>query len=372
MAVGSEFVPPLLFPYHRVIDLKWGSFMKLVWIVVACSLLATPVFANCGKERWAVKTGTDADAAQVQVSSFTPTSIASLIGLAPPNPLPPSNRVPPVETTMWVVNATLTSYKLEDDSDYHLVLRDDAGQTMIAEIPSPDCVGSGSPFANQIRNARLEFDARLQASKTFQVANLPVEVRGVGFFDFKHGQTGVAPNAIELHPVLDIIFNPGSASLYTSSLIMDPGFEAGPNFPTWQASPGVFDNSTKQPAHSGTYKAWLGGYGKVHTDTLSQTITIPATATQATLSLWILVETEESGPNPYDRLKVQVRDPGGAVLATLASYSNLDANGGYEQKIFDMSRFKGQRIKIYFQATEDPAKVTSFVIDDLALTTVHQ
>jgi hypothetical protein len=27
-------------------------------------------------------------------------------------------------------------------------------------------------------------------------------VTGVAFFDFNHGQTGVAPNAIELHPVL--------------------------------------------------------------------------------------------------------------------------------------------------------------------------
>ena len=27
-------------------------------------------------------------------------------------------------------------------------------------------------------------------------------VSGVAFFDFKHGQTGVAPNAIELHPIL--------------------------------------------------------------------------------------------------------------------------------------------------------------------------
>jgi hypothetical protein len=28
------------------------------------------------------------------------------------------------------------------------------------------------------------------------------EVTGVAFFDFNHGQTGVAPNAIELHPIL--------------------------------------------------------------------------------------------------------------------------------------------------------------------------
>ena len=27
-------------------------------------------------------------------------------------------------------------------------------------------------------------------------------ITGVGFFDIKHGQTGIAPNGIELHPVL--------------------------------------------------------------------------------------------------------------------------------------------------------------------------
>lgn len=27
-------------------------------------------------------------------------------------------------------------------------------------------------------------------------------VVGVAFFDFNHGQTGVAPNAVELHPIL--------------------------------------------------------------------------------------------------------------------------------------------------------------------------
>ena len=33
-------------------------------------------------------------------------------------------------------------------------------------------------------------------------ALLAIARRRVAFFDFKHGQTGVAPNAIELHPIL--------------------------------------------------------------------------------------------------------------------------------------------------------------------------
>src|SRR6185437_14144285 len=48
------------------------------------------------------------------------------------------------------------------------------------------------------------------ATTSFKTANIPVQIKGVGMFDFLHGQTGVAPNGIEIHPVLDIIFNPTS------------------------------------------------------------------------------------------------------------------------------------------------------------------
>ncbi len=33
------------------------------------------------------------------------------------------------------------------------------------------------------------------------------QITGIGFFDFLHGQAGVAPNGIEIHPILDIQFN---------------------------------------------------------------------------------------------------------------------------------------------------------------------
>jgi hypothetical protein len=167
---------------------------------------------RCGVERWSVKTGTDAGAQQVDLSRPTPTTIANLIGLTPPNPIPRDSRIAPTENTVFVVNAMLTDYKLEGgsrgDSDYHLVLRDDLGKTMVAEIPSPTCVGSGSPFAARIANARATFDSQLTAGPSFQTANIPVQVTGVGFFDFAHGQHGAAPNVIELHPILDIVFNP--------------------------------------------------------------------------------------------------------------------------------------------------------------------
>src|SRR5262249_50238515 len=72
--------------------------------------------------------------------------------------------------------------------------------------------GAGSPFASGISNSRSEFNAKFTATTSFQTANIPVQVTGVGMFDFLHGQTGVAPNGIELHPVLDIIFNPANTA----------------------------------------------------------------------------------------------------------------------------------------------------------------
>lgn len=167
---------------------------------------------RCGQERWSVKTGTDADSGRVDVSNPQNTTIAQLIALSPPRPIPASARFSPTETTVFVVNATLTDYKLEGgshgDSDYHLVLQDEQGNTMVAEIPSPGCVGSGSPFAVPIASARAKFDSQFTATSSFQNANVPVQVTGVGFFDFAHGQHGAAPNVIELHPILDIVFNP--------------------------------------------------------------------------------------------------------------------------------------------------------------------
>ena len=168
-----------------------------------------PLNGSCGLERWSVKTGTDADAGLINLQSTTQSAVASLTSLQAPATLPANNRIQPTETTVFQLHATLTEYKLEPDSDYHLILSDGSGNSMISEMASPACVGSSSLLLTSIQNARSEFDARYTATSSFQTANVPVTITGVGFFDFLHSQTGVAPNGIELHPVLDIQFSTG-------------------------------------------------------------------------------------------------------------------------------------------------------------------
>lgn len=188
--------------------------------VVFISLAALALFgfsnvaqARCGIEQWAIKTGTDADAHLVDLTVHHLTRISTMRSWPAPNPIPDGKRVAPYELEVWQVDAMLVDYKVENnsrtgDSDYHLVLKDKSNDTIIAEIPSPSCVDKISPFYAAIEQARAKFDAKLHAEGHFQDPEIPVRVVGIGFFDFLHHQKGVAPNGIELHPVLDITFNP--------------------------------------------------------------------------------------------------------------------------------------------------------------------
>ncbi|WP_412543556.1 putative Ig domain-containing protein [Longispora sp. K20-0274] len=141
--------------------------------------------------------------------------------------------------------------------------------------------------------------------------------------------------------------------------LLNPGFESGAA--SWTASSGVIDNGTSQPAHAGSYKAWLNGYGSAHTDTLSQSVAIQA-GCHATLSFYLHIDTGETGSTAYDKLTVQ------AGSTTLATYSNVNAAAGYVLRSFDVSSFAGQTVTIKFTGVEDSSLQTSFVIDDTALT----
>ncbi len=185
--------------------------------LIALAAVPTSALAQCGVERWSVKTGTDADVGLINLNSTTPTTISSLASLPQPSSLPSNNRIQPTEITQFQLNVTLVEFKLESDSDYHLVLQDSSGNTMISEIPAPSCVGAGSPLLPGITNARAQMDAKYTVTTSFTTVNVPVTITGIGFFDFLHGQTGVAPNGIEIHPVLNITFGGGGNPSFSMS-----------------------------------------------------------------------------------------------------------------------------------------------------------
>jgi hypothetical protein len=158
----------------------------------------------------------------------------------------------------------------------------------------------------------------------------------------------------------------GGSTCTAAQLLGNNGFESGSS--TWAASSGVITNSSSESARTGSYYAWLDGYGSARTDTLSQSVTVPSACTTATLSFYLHVDTAETTTSTaYDTLKVQVLNSSGTVLGTLATYSNLNAASGYTQRSFSLASYAGQTVTLKFTGTEGSTLQTSFVIDDTAL-----
>jgi hypothetical protein len=245
-----------------------------------------------GVERWDAKVGGGGSASGVR-ELIVDTSVRELGALPRPPELMPDTaahddyddkRVPPVEDTIWRVNVNIIALRQEADGDYHLVLQDESGATMVAEVPNPvsnpPFVPADSPFFDDIKAARAAVNTQFSAAvgaqafvpspaeppkrlpdlqgpgaqapqpawkspaqvlvpaETFahsttapvpgpgaqapaqkidlsagpdalfatRIDPTPATVVGVGFFDRSHGQTGNAPNILELHPVLGITF----------------------------------------------------------------------------------------------------------------------------------------------------------------------
>lgn len=150
--------------------------------------------------------------------------------------------------------------------------------------------------------------------------------------------------------------------------ILNGGFESGKT--NWTASSGVITKNSTYAAHVGSWKAWLNGYGETNTEYAYQTVAIPATATSATLTLWLrVVSAETTTTAVYDNVKVQLRNTSNGLLSTLGTYSNLNKGSSYVQRSFDVTAYKGQTVRVYFEGIEGSQIATSFLIDDVSLLT---
>jgi hypothetical protein len=160
----------------------------------------------------------------------------------------------------------------------------------------------------------------------------------------------------------------GGGGCTAAQLLGDPGFENGSNAAPWTSTSGVINSDmSSEPSHSGSWDAWMDGYGTTHTDTLGQTVTIPTGCTTANFSFWLHVDTAETGTTANDTLNVQVLNGSGTVLGTLGTFSNLDAISGYAQHSFSLAPYIGQTVTLNFTGSEDSQLQTSFVVDDTAL-----
>ncbi|MFJ1792477.1 putative Ig domain-containing protein [Kitasatospora griseola] len=156
----------------------------------------------------------------------------------------------------------------------------------------------------------------------------------------------------------------GGTTCTAAQLITNPGFETGSTSGWTETNSGgasTINSSTGEPAHSGTYDVWLDGYGATNTDTLAQTVTLPTGCSSYNLSFWLHIDSASSTTTVFDTLAVTANG------TTLATYSNVNAAAGYQQRTFNLAAYAGQTVTLKFTGAEDYTKQTSFVLDDITL-----
>jgi hypothetical protein len=155
--------------------------------------------AACGVELWSLKTLSDPQRSLVNLHPRN-TSVVAINRLPRPYPTP-RTRNTVYERRAWRIKAQIVQFKLEDDSDIHLVPYW-AGRYMIAEMPFAGCLPRATRDRRAIVAARVGFVRRCGLpTSDFQPLGAVAYVSGVGFWDVPHGQTGAARNYSELHPV---------------------------------------------------------------------------------------------------------------------------------------------------------------------------
>lgn len=155
-------------------------------------------------------------------------------------------------------------------------------------------------------------------------------------------------------------------------LLGDPGFESGTLF--WTSDICAVVNPTGCPPltdfgtapRGGAAHATLGGPARSFRLT-SEAVTIPSTVRRAELSFYLWIVTKNKKAFAADLLRIEIRDGNGTLLETLGTFSNLDACASWLQRRFDVSRYRGQTIRISFEGTMAQGPPTWFLLDDVTL-----
>lgn len=163
---------------------------------------------NCGEERWSVKTLSDPDTIDINFNYIVPSTIGEQIKIIN-IPNSQTGKRSRYEDTLYSLNCLIIAFKKENDKDIHIVLKDiNTNETMVGELISDEC--------DEVKNTS-RYNLFVELNKWFREnighptsklkhpkEPIPVKITGVSFYDFLHGQKGMASNGREIHPILSM------------------------------------------------------------------------------------------------------------------------------------------------------------------------
>jgi subtilase family serine protease len=153
----------------------------------------------------------------------------------------------------------------------------------------------------------------------------------------------------------------GGTCTSTADVVGNPNFASGST--DWTASADVIGEwaSDGEPPISGSnYDAWLDGYDSKHTDTLSQSVTVPS-GCSSTLEVWLHIDSDDTS-STNGSFTIQVAG------TTIATFTNLNAATGYTEHSYTIpSSDSGSAIKLLFTGVQTNDEETSYVVGQVEL-----
>lgn len=196
-----------------------------------------------------------------------------------------------------------------------------------------------------------------------------VSIAATGAYEGNPNLSAGASGGVSFTQYMHLAYN---YDTFSSQLLLNPGFESGRNGQWVESSSGgynIVDNTVSPAARTGNWKAWLGGYNSAN-DTLYQQVAIPA-GSAPVLTFYLRIDSAELvDGTPWDYLNVRVRSTTGTLLGTLATFTDEHKNAyaSYGLVTLSLSSFAGQTVRVCFETTTDTADVSSFLLDDTAVT----
>ncbi|HEX4834031.1 MAG TPA: putative Ig domain-containing protein [Trebonia sp.] len=250
------------------------------------------------------------------------------------------------------------------------------GNTVTVTNPGSQTTATGTAVSKQITAT----DSASGQTLTFSATGLPtgLSISTSGLITGTASTAGTYSVTVSAHDTTGatgsasftwtVSTSGGGGGCTAAQLLGNPGFETGSAAPWTTTADVVNENGSGETSHSGSWYAWLDGYGTTHTDTAAQSVSVPSGCSTYTASFYLHIDTAETTTSTqYDKLSVQVLSSTGSVLSTLATFSNLNHNTGYTQHSYNLAAYAGQHISLKFTGTEDSSLQTSFVIDDTAI-----
>jgi len=153
-----------------------------------------------------------------------------------------------------------------------------------------------------------------------------------------------------------------------TELVTNGGFEG--SLSGWTLGGAKLPVNSTAHAHTGVNAVRCGSATTAGTDLNGdsfafQSVSIPATATTATLTFWYFAATLDTVT--FDWQDAQVRSSTGAVLVNIFHMaSNTQV---WTQRTVDLTPFRGQTVQIYFNAHDDgfSGDPTSLWVDDVSV-----